>query len=280
MIEEEIFYPAFRGKIEDDLLDEAYVEHDGAKVLINDIEAGGPDEQFYDAKVKVLSEEIEHHVEEEEKPAEGMFAQCRKTDVDLVALRDAMLGAQGRADGAGRSRQPAAGEADGGRSGPGLIPRGTATRSCPPSLLWNWRNGTVDEQLSRAACFTPAPVAEPARDLLPRPFRSRPPSSLTTLAEDLGDDGDITSAAVIPAEARFTGVMDSARGDRRGRPADRRGLLPGARSRGYDRAAGAGRGGSRGRARICFACPARRGPCSPPSGRRSISSSISPASPR
>lgn len=44
MIEAEIFYPAFRGKIEDDLLDEAYVEHDGAKVLINDIEAGGPGE--------------------------------------------------------------------------------------------------------------------------------------------------------------------------------------------------------------------------------------------
>jgi len=91
MIEEEIFYPVFRGKIDDDLLDEAYVEHDGAKVLINDIEAGGPDDDFYDAKVKVLSEEIEHHVEEEEKPSEGMFAQCRKADVDLVDLRDQML---------------------------------------------------------------------------------------------------------------------------------------------------------------------------------------------
>jgi hypothetical protein len=91
LLEEEIFYPAFRGKIENDILDEAYVEHDGAKVLINDIEAGGPDEDYYDAKVKVLSEEIEHHVGEEEKPAEGMFAQCRKTDVDLVAMRDQML---------------------------------------------------------------------------------------------------------------------------------------------------------------------------------------------
>jgi hypothetical protein len=91
LLEEEIFYPAFEGKIEQDLLDEAVVEHDGAKVLINDIEAGGPDEEFYDAKVKVLSEQIEHHVGEEEKPAEGLFAQCRKTDVDLVALRDQML---------------------------------------------------------------------------------------------------------------------------------------------------------------------------------------------
>mgnify|MGYP001545551260 CR=1 FL=1 len=90
-IEEEIFYPAFRGKIEDDMLDEAYVEHDGAKILINDIEAGSPDDDFYDAKVKVLSEEIKHHVHEEEMPSEGMFAQCRKANVDLVALRDAMM---------------------------------------------------------------------------------------------------------------------------------------------------------------------------------------------
>lgn len=91
LIEEEIFYPALEGKIEEDTLNEAYVEHDGAKVLINDIMDGGPDDDFYDAKVKVLSEEIEHHVKEEEMPSEGMFAQARKTDVDLVALRDAML---------------------------------------------------------------------------------------------------------------------------------------------------------------------------------------------
>ena len=51
-----------------------------------------------------------------------------------------------------------------------------------------------------------------------------------TLAEDLGEAGDITSAAVIPAEARFTGVMDSRERDRRRRPADRRSLLPRARS--------------------------------------------------
>jgi hemerythrin superfamily protein len=91
MIEEEIFYPAFRGKIDDEILDEAVVEHDGAKVLVNDIEAGGPDEDYYDAKVKVLQEQIEHHVQEEEKPAEGMFAECRKTEVDLVELRDRMM---------------------------------------------------------------------------------------------------------------------------------------------------------------------------------------------
>ena len=86
IIEEEIFYPACKGKTEDDLLDESYVEHDGAKVLIAEIEAGGPDEEFYDAKVKVLSEQIQHHVKEEEKPTEGLFAQARKAKLDMDAL--------------------------------------------------------------------------------------------------------------------------------------------------------------------------------------------------
>ena len=90
-IEEELFYPAFKGKIEEDTLNEAYVEHDGAKVLVNDIMAASPEDDFYEAKVKVLSEEIKHHVREEEKPSDGMFAQVRKTDVDLVALRDQMM---------------------------------------------------------------------------------------------------------------------------------------------------------------------------------------------
>ena len=90
-IEEEILYPESRGEVEDDLIDEAYVEHDGAKKLIAEIEAMKPGQEFYDAKVKVLSEEIKHHVHEEEAQKEGMFAQCRKTDVDLVALRDQML---------------------------------------------------------------------------------------------------------------------------------------------------------------------------------------------
>ena len=90
MIEEEIFYPALRGKIDDDDIDEAYVEHDGAKVMINDIEAGSPDDHFYDAKVKVLQEEIEHHIKEEEKEKDNIFTQARKTDVDLDALGEQM----------------------------------------------------------------------------------------------------------------------------------------------------------------------------------------------
>lgn len=85
-IEEEIFYPACRGAVEEDLINEAYVEHDGAKVLIAEIESGGPDEDFYDAKVKVLSEQIEHHVEEEEKRVEGMFSQARKAGLDMDDL--------------------------------------------------------------------------------------------------------------------------------------------------------------------------------------------------
>lgn len=91
MIEEEIFYPAFAGKIEDETLNEAYVEHDGAKLLVNDILASDAEDEYYDAKVKVLSEEIKHHVKEEEMPGEGMFAQCRQSGVDLVALLDVML---------------------------------------------------------------------------------------------------------------------------------------------------------------------------------------------
>ena len=85
-IEEEIFYPACEGKVEEDLLKESYVEHDGAKVLIGEILGGGPDDEFYDSKVKVLSEEIEHHVEEEEKRMEGLFAQARKAGLDMDAL--------------------------------------------------------------------------------------------------------------------------------------------------------------------------------------------------
>jgi hypothetical protein len=85
-IEEEIFYPACKGKVEEDLLNEGYVEHDGAKVLIAEIEAGSPDEQFYDSKVKVLSEQIEHHVGEEERPSTGIFSQARAAGLDMDAL--------------------------------------------------------------------------------------------------------------------------------------------------------------------------------------------------
>jgi hypothetical protein len=84
-IEEEIFYPEERGEVEDDMLDEAYVEHDGAKKLIAEIEGMKPSDEFYDAKVKVLGEYIKHHVKEEEQPG-GIFAQAKKGDEDLNAM--------------------------------------------------------------------------------------------------------------------------------------------------------------------------------------------------
>ena len=68
------------------MLKEAYVEHDAAKVLIAEIEAGEPSDEFYNAKVKVLQEEIEHHIEEEEKRVEGLFSQARKAGLDMDAL--------------------------------------------------------------------------------------------------------------------------------------------------------------------------------------------------
>jgi hypothetical protein len=86
MIEEEIFYPACQGKVDEDLLKESFVEHDAAKVLIAEIEGAEPSEDFYDAKVKVLKEEIEHHVEEEERPKTGLFAQVRGANIDVKAL--------------------------------------------------------------------------------------------------------------------------------------------------------------------------------------------------
>ena len=111
-IEAEIFYPAFLEATEEkDIHHEAEVEHDGAKRLIAEIEASGPDDDYYEAKVKVLSEMIKHHVNEEEK-RDGMFAKARKSSMDLdvlgeqLAARKAELMEAGGADeasGQGRS---------------------------------------------------------------------------------------------------------------------------------------------------------------------------------
>jgi hemerythrin superfamily protein len=85
-IEEEIFYPAFLAATNDtDVHHEAEVEHDGAKKLIAEIEASSPHDDYFKAKVSVLSEMIKHHVNEEEKRG-GMFAEARHADMDLVAL--------------------------------------------------------------------------------------------------------------------------------------------------------------------------------------------------
>ena len=84
-IEEEIFYPAVReaSKETEDMVDEAVVEHASAKDLIAQLQEADPGDDLYDAKVKVLGEQIDHHVEEEE---EEMFKKVRKLKLDLDAL--------------------------------------------------------------------------------------------------------------------------------------------------------------------------------------------------
>ncbi|MGJ0621345.1 MAG: hemerythrin domain-containing protein [Methylocystis sp.] len=83
-IEEEIFYPALRKNIDDEeLLDEAEVEHASAKQLIAEILSMSPQDQLFDAKVKVLGEYVLHHVQEEEQE---MFPEARESEVDLEAL--------------------------------------------------------------------------------------------------------------------------------------------------------------------------------------------------
>jgi hemerythrin superfamily protein len=90
-IEEEIFYPAVREAVKDsgDVVDEAVVEHAAAKDLIAQIQEMDPDDELYDAKVKVLSEQIEHHVQEEEKE---MFPKAKQSGMDLEALGQEMAG--------------------------------------------------------------------------------------------------------------------------------------------------------------------------------------------
>jgi hemerythrin superfamily protein len=83
-VEEQIFYPATRSSIDDDdMLDEAEVEHASAKDLIAQIKAGDPSDPKWSAKVTVLGEYVDHHVEEEENE---MFPKARKAKMDLESL--------------------------------------------------------------------------------------------------------------------------------------------------------------------------------------------------
>jgi hemerythrin superfamily protein len=90
-IEEELFYPAFIEQTGDeDKHHEAIVEHAGAKRLIREIEESTLEDDYYDAKLKVLSEMIKHHVKEEEKRG-GLFAEAKSSGMDLVALGEQLL---------------------------------------------------------------------------------------------------------------------------------------------------------------------------------------------
>lgn len=87
-LEEEVFYPAVRQVIEEEeLLDEAQVEHASVKELVAQIESTSPENRLFDAKVKVLGEYVNHHVKEEEGE---MFREIRRTDLDLAALGQRM----------------------------------------------------------------------------------------------------------------------------------------------------------------------------------------------
>jgi hemerythrin superfamily protein len=101
MIEEEIFYPAFYEATEEKSIHhEAEVEHDGAKKLIAKIKGSGPQDDYFDARVTVLSEMIKHHVREEEK-RDGMFGKARQSDMDLKALGEQLAARKAQLMGSG-----------------------------------------------------------------------------------------------------------------------------------------------------------------------------------
>jgi hemerythrin superfamily protein len=126
-IEEEIFYPAFLEATEDDdTHHEAIVEHSGAKKLIAEIEKSSPADEYFDAKLKVLSEQIKHHVKEEEQPG-GMFAEARKSDMDLDALGEQLAARKSELEGSESDEDegspPPGGRKD--RGQPGRVMKGT-----------------------------------------------------------------------------------------------------------------------------------------------------------
>jgi hemerythrin superfamily protein len=124
-IEEELFYPAVHKDIDDagDLVDEATVEHQTVRTLVEELEAASPDDALYDAKVKVLSEYVKHHVREEEGE---LFPLARKSEIDLDALglklmeRKEALAAQTKAPGRRRTRN-------------GTVKHAQAAKETPPA---------------------------------------------------------------------------------------------------------------------------------------------------
>ena len=88
-LEEEVFYPAVKAALKDkEMVPEATVEHASVKDLIAQVKDVEPHGEMYDAKVKVMSEFVKHHVKEEQNE---MFPKAQKTRLDMVALRDQMM---------------------------------------------------------------------------------------------------------------------------------------------------------------------------------------------
>lgn len=87
-IEEEIFYPAVRGQVETDVMNEADEEHHVVRVLIAELDHDGRGDDHRDAKFKVLSENVRHHIKEEEG---DVLPKAKELDIDFVALGQRML---------------------------------------------------------------------------------------------------------------------------------------------------------------------------------------------
>lgn len=104
MIEEEIFYPAFlEATGDEDIHHEAEVEHASAKDLIAQIEQSGPEDDYFDAKVTVLSEMIKHHVKEEEQ-RDGMFAKAKAARMDMQVLGEQLMARKTELEAGAKSR--------------------------------------------------------------------------------------------------------------------------------------------------------------------------------
>ena len=100
MIEEEIFYPAARQVVkEEDLLDEAMIEHGSAKELIRQLQDGQPGDELYDARVKVLGEYVKHHVKEEQGK---LFPMVQKSRLDTRGLGEELMRRKQELMGGGR----------------------------------------------------------------------------------------------------------------------------------------------------------------------------------
>ena len=155
-IEEEIFYPAARKAIKDaDLMDEATVEHAGAKDLIAQLESMQPGDDLYDAKFTVLGESVNHHIREEQNE---MFPKVRKTKLDLNALGEQM--AQRKAElesemssGDGANAESAASDQ---RAAERRLPR-RSTSSVPGAAN---KPSSPRRRIGRGTCSTGATKAE------------------------------------------------------------------------------------------------------------------------